>query len=257
MRYDNLSESCSNFHLWEYCSCFYHFYLHTFQNVALGLSNLLVDLLPTTCVHENNVKLIKEFCQLATLIQERVSSNRKQNAHIHTVFRFVKKLLALYGGFIESNLGIEEVQKSVYFIEIESIVKTMIWKTIEAVQTSLGHTWTHPVNSSEQGNGQVAFERKASPTRKLLVKKSNMESISGVLSFLSQGLVSCPTLIVHIQVVAPMQNGLSTAQNDSEITLIRRATDSAILALHEHNDTDKVQSATLFLTALVRLLGIV
>ena len=160
--------------------------------------------------------------------------------NFNAVVDFVGTLLVRHG-----NVG------GRYGPEMEQIFKTIMWKLIEAEREYLGRVWIDPIKGNEQGNGQAAYETKTVPIQKSPQKKSSsMESISGVLSVLTQGLVSCPLWIMSLP--APAPNGVTIDHDDSVDLLVRRAASTASVSLEEHHDTDMVQSAIAFMLALVR-----
>jgi hypothetical protein len=168
-----------------------------------------------------------------------------------TVVSFMGKLLATYGNVL-GRTSDSSMKAPLYDKDIENIVKTMIWKIIDAEEGYLGLVWSCPIKISEQGNGQSAFESKSAPIQKSPLKKSNMESLSGVLLFLTQGLVSCPAFMMCIPAIPPAENGSTFDHDENRELLIRRAAGSASMSLDEHHDTDIVRSAVDFLVALVR-----
>ena len=219
------------------------------KNVAKSLGNFLLELLPSSCEHDNNLTLIKELCQLAVVLLQRPRTSGKFN--FDAVVSFMGALLATYGnvvGLTSSN----STGNALYNKEMEHILKSMTWKIIETEQSYLGHVWSSPIKGSEQGNGQSAYEIKSTPIPKSPSKKSNMESIPGVLSIMTQGLVSCPIFVLTIPAVAPAESAVTIDHDERRDLLIRRAAGTASMSLEEHHDADIVQTAVTFLIALVR-----
>ena len=219
------------------------------KNVARGLSAFLLGLLPPICDHENNLNIIMELCKLAVLILQipRTSGNFNFDA----VICFMEKLLTRYGsalGCTSDNL----IKAPIYGEDIGHIVKSLMWKIIETEQECRGLVWTSPINVSEQINGQSAYETKSVPIQKSPMETSNMESVSGVLSFLTRGLVSCPEFILTVPAISPTDNGSTIDHDDSSDFLIRRAAGTASMSLDQHHDKGMVQSAVVFLMSLVR-----
>ncbi len=196
-----------------------------------------MELLPPFCEHDNHLTLIKELCQLAVLMLQRPRTSGKFN--VNAVIGFIRTLLVRHGNVVGR-----------YSPEMEHIIKNIMWKLIEAEREYLGRVWIDPIKGSEQGNGQSAYETETVPIQKSPQKKSNMESLSGVLSVLTQGLVSCPLLIMSLPARTP--NGVTIDHDDSTDLLVRRVASTASVSLEEHHDTDMVQSAIGFLLALVR-----
>ena len=219
------------------------------KNVARGLAGFISELLPPTCDHDNNLELIKELCKLAVLLLQKPRTQIRFN--IDAVISFMGTLLTMYGGVLDCTLD-NSMTEPPSGKDIENIVKTMIWTIIETEQAYLDLIWTDPIKGSEQGNGQSALESKSAPIQKNPIKKSNMESLSGVLSFMTLGLVACPLFMITIPASAPTMNGSMNDHDESKDLLIRRAAVTAIMSLDEHHDIDAVQNAVTFLLALVR-----
>lgn len=215
------------------------------KKVARGLATFLSGLLPPTCDHDNNLKLITELCKLAVLLLQVPKTLGAHN--FHAVINFVEILLTTYGEVLGCTTDVPMYRK-----DIENIVKSMIWSIIDAEKGYLGLVWTNPIKSSEQGNGQSACESKSAPIQKSPLKKSNKESLSDVLSLLTQGLVSCPAFIMSIPTVSTIENGTAIDPDENRDLLFRRAAVTACTSLDEHHDTEVVQSAVVFLLALVR-----
>lgn len=219
------------------------------KNVAKSLGTFLLKLLPSSCEHFNNLKLSKELCQLAVVLLQRPRTSGRCN--FDAVVSFMGALLATYGKAVVGSKSSNSTDNSLYTKEMEHILKSMMWKIIEAEQSYLGHVWSSPINGSEQGNGQSAYEIKSAPIPKSPSKKSNMESIPGVLSIMKQGLVSCPVFVLTISAVAPAENAVTIDHDERRDLLIRRAAGTASMSLEEYHDADIVQSAVTFLMALV------
>jgi hypothetical protein len=167
-----------------------------------------------------------------------------------SVTSFIKALLTMYGNILGYTLD-GSIKEPTYGKAIKNIVTSVIWKVIESEQGFLG-VWTSPVKGSEQGNGQSAHENNTVFIQKSPEKKTNVESLSGVLSFLTKGLHSCPTFTMTIPGVPLTRNG-STVDHDNYIdTLVRRASCTASMSLDEHHDTSMVQTSVVFLMSLVR-----
>ena len=217
--------------------------------MAKSLGCFLLDLLPPYCAYDNNLKLIKELCQLAVLILQRPQTSGKFN--FDAIVSFMGALLATYGNIVEVTSS-NSMDHQTYGKEMEHVLKSMIWNVIEAEQSYLGHVWTSPIKGSEQGNGQSAYEITLAPIPKSPLKKSNMESLSGLLSIVTQGLVSCPAFVLTIPAIEPTENGLTIDYDERRDLLIRRAAGTASMSLDEHRDIDIVQNAVVFVIALVR-----
>lgn len=233
----------NSIHLFQYISDIFIDLLNV-KKVARGLTTFLSELLPPTCDSENNLQLVKELCKLAVLVLQVPKTLSAHN--FYAVINFVEKLLTTYGEVLGCTTDVP-----MYCKDIENIVKSMIWNIIDAEKGSLGLAWTNPIKGSEQLNGQSAYESKSVPIQKIPLKKSNMESLSGVLSLLTQGLVSCPAFIMSIPAISTIENGTAIDPDENRDLLFRRAAVTACTSLDEHHDTEVVQSAVAFLLALV------
>lgn len=210
-------------------------FLYTGKRVAIGLSTILSDLLPPTCDDEMSLKLLRELCTVATSILRKTSRSK---AHFEVVFGFICKFLLVHGETVEI---FSVAARSGHAIqgsgrEIGTLLEELVLRTVASVQELLGDVWT---SRGEQRNGQDAFESNPSPPR-TAQKKSN-ESLAGMLSFLKQALVSCPTFLLHLHCVKEHEGG---------DLLFRRAVDSAVASLNDNNP-EITGSAIGFLNALV------
>lgn len=219
------------------------------QNVARGLTAFLLKLLPPTCDHENNLKLFTELCKLAVSVLQKPRTPGKFN--FDTVISFIETLLTTYGNILGCASD-NSIKVPVYGKDIESMVTSMIWKVIDDEKEYLGLALTSSMKGSEQGNGQSAYESKAASIQKPPAKKTNMESLYGVLSILTTGLNSCPAFTMSIAAMSPTENVSSIDQDQSSEILIRLAAGAASMSLDEHHDTDMVHCAVVFLLSLVR-----
>ena len=69
---------------------------------------------------------------------------------------------------------------------------------------------------------------------------------------MTHGLVSCPAFVMTIPAIAPAENALTIDHDERRDILIRRAAGTASMSLDEHHVIDIVQSAVVFVIALVR-----
>ena len=189
------------------------------------------------------MSILNDLCQLLSALLQ--SPSHSSNEYVEIAFSFMGNLFRLYGTTIEKNLAIGKDQYGrASETEFVSLIENLTLKVIEHVQESLGYAWT---KRSEQDNGQVAFESKAVPSQKVILKSS--EALGGVLDFLTKGLLYCPNFIIHLPSAGSGLNLDSSISSDD--MLLRRAVDAAGSALEEHSDLDALRSAIQFLKALV------
>jgi hypothetical protein len=195
-------------------------------------------MLPSTTVGAPGVKLLKE---LSTISFSFLRLTGEHRARPDIVFGFLDSIAEVHGEAVEkasvgalNGLAVDETT-----LEIFRIFEAVILNTVSSVEGSLGNHWG---SQSEQGvAGQVAFESKASPPRKI-PDKSN-ESLSGMLMFLTKALKVCPVFMLHL----PLAQG---AEREDE-QLLRQAVDSSVASLND-SDPEVTRSAIVFLKVLVR-----
>ena len=156
------------------------------------------------------------------------------------LFKYLQIFVHTYGEGIEkasvatlrNELPVEDDR------EFGRMLQEVIVHIIDAARPSLGTAWSRP---GEQRHGQQPFESKASLPR---VETVPDDSLSGVFSFTTECLVTCPVFLLHLQAL------LSQDEQREEDLFVRRVAESAISALNDQ-DPDVARCAMKVLKTIV------
>jgi hypothetical protein len=196
---------------------------------------MLSQWLPSPPLDSTSKVLVASLLSLARSTAKTVHGT----GHFQHLFKFLQRFVHTYGEGIEkaavatlrNELPVEDDR------EFGRMLQEVIVHIIDAARPSLGAAWSRP---REQRHGQQPFETKASLPR---VETVPDDSLSGVFSFTTECLVTCPVFLLHLQ-------ALLSHDERQEDLFVRRVAESAISALNDQ-DPDVARCAMKVLKTIV------
>jgi hypothetical protein len=197
---------------------------------------MLSQWLPSPPLDSTSKALVGNLLSLARSMAKTVHGT----GHFQQLFKFLQNFVHTYGEGIEmaavaelrNELPVEDDR------EFGRMLQGVIVHIIAAAGPSLGTAWSRP---REQRQGQQPFETKASLPR---VDTVPDDSLSGVFSFTTECLMTCPVFLLHLQAL------LGQDEQREEDLFVRRVADSAISALNDQ-DPDVARCAMKVLKTIV------
>jgi hypothetical protein len=205
------------------------------QDVLQSMCEVLSKWLPTPPLDGASKALVGSLLTLARTI---ATSNDGAGRFQH-LFLFLETFVHTHGNGIEkaalaslrNELPVEDDR------EFGQMLQDVISRIIEAAPPSLGSAWTRP---KEQRQGQQAFESKSTAPK---VETVPNDSLSGVFSFTTECLITCPVFLLHVE-------ALLSQDHREEDLFVRRVAESATIALNDQ-DPEIARSAMKVLKTIV------
>ncbi len=184
------------------------------------------------------------MCGIATTI---LSQECKNALCFQPIFAFVKATVETSGESINKSLqekleGLTSSSERDYFDDIGKCLEELILRTIAAVRSFLGSTWSRP---NEQRQGQPAFESRTSPIPEERSPSStpSSDALHSIFSMLTTCATHCPVFLVNLPI------NIGSDRDDG--TLFNQAVESAVPCIG-NADLETSTNAIHYLLALVR-----
>lgn len=212
------------------------------QSISEALAFLLVECIPADCVDDSGLNLFKELGGIANTI---LSQDCNSVNCFQPIFAFVKATLEAFGESINKSWqerleGLTSSSERDYFDDVGKCLEELILRTIAAVRSFLGSTWSRP---NEQNQGQPAFESRTSPVpEERASSSSSSEALHAIFSMLTACATHCPVFLVNLPIT------LTSDREDG--TLFNQAVESAVPCLGDA-DIETSSNAIHYVLALV------